>query len=634
MTPAKTQKPYGSWDSPITPASMAGGIRLSDCAWAEDGSLLWLEGRSDRSLLVVQPPGEGPAQDVDTGFNVRARVGYGGGDFAVDKNYIYFVAADTGRILRQSIGESGATSITPAFGRAAAPTLSPDGQWLLFIHSYEEQDCLGIIDTAGKHWPQKLASGDDFYMQPAWHPDGRQVAWISWNHPNMPWDGTFLHLGRLAFSEQGLPSLSESEIMAGDEQTAIFQPEFSPDGRFLAYVSDTSGWWHIQLADLRNGATRPLTLGEAEHGNPAWVQGMRTYQFSPDGKRLFFLRNQAGVISLWQIGLAEGEAQQIDLGEEYTWLEQLAIAADGDQIAMIASGSRTPTRLIVCSASGQVQIRRRTTSQELPLDCYSQPQMIKWRVEDSQEIHGLFYPPSNPAFESSGLPPVVVLVHGGPTGQHSAHFDSQAQFFTSRGYAVLQVNYRGSSGYGRAYRNSLRGMWGVYDVEDVVSGARHLIKAEMVDGDRVVIMGGSAGGYTVLKAMEDYPGFFIAGIDLYGVTDLLSLGEKTHKFEKHYNDALIGPLPEALGLYQERSPLLNADKLQDPLAIFQGADDEMVVPSQSADLAAALSSKGLPHIYEVFSGEGHGFRKSETIAHVYQAIEEFLQKYVVSPNNE
>ncbi len=626
MSGAKTRKPYGHWDSLITPASMAGGLRLADCAWAADGTLLWLEGRGDRSALVMLPAGSSEPRDVDTGCDVRARVGYGGGDFSTGGNQIYFSAADSGRILRQDLQGGHAAAITPAFGRAAAPKLSTDQRWLLFVHSYEGRDCLAIVDAQGTHWPQKLASGDDFYMQPAWHPDGSQIAWIAWRHPNMPWDGTCLHLGRLSQNEHELPTLAESRVIAGGERTAIFQPEFSPDGRYLAYVSDQSGWWQIMLTDLSDGSTRQLTHGEAEHGIPAWVQGMRTYQITPDGKWLFYLRNKSGATTLWQQALDGGEARQVELGEAYSWLEQIAISPEGKRIALIASGSRTPTRLIVCTPSGEVQVKRRTANEEIPPACYSQPQPVQWQGDSNQELHGLLYPPCNPAFEAPGLPPLMVMVHSGPTSQKTMGFDAPTQFFTSRGYAVLHVNYRGSSGYGRAYRDSLRGNWGVYDVEDVVSGARYLFQTAQVNRERVFIMGGSAGGFTVLKAMEDYPGFFKAGIDLYGVTDLLSLSEKTHKFELHYNDALVGALPEALPLYQQRSPLYHVDQLQDPLAIFQGAEDEVVLPSQSADLAEALSRKGVPHIYQLYEGEGHGFRKSATIAHLYQTIEEFLQR--------
>lgn len=627
MTVTRARKPYGLWESPITPASMANGIRLADVAWAEDGTLVWLEGRSDRNVLVAQSPGDNNARDIHKETSVRARVGYGGGDFTVANKKIYFIAAESGRVYRQGLHEEIATPLTPVFGRAAAPKLSPDGHWLIFIHSYEEQDCLAIVDSEGKCWPQKLASGDDFYMQPAWHPDGSRIAWISWDHPNMPWDGSSLHLGRLSASQRGLPTMAGSRVIAGDRRTAILQPEFSPDGRHLAYSSDQSGWWQIYLVDLTNNSTRPLTSGEAEHGAPAWLQGMRTYQFSPDGKLLFYLRNQAGMTTLWQVRLADGELSQIQLGEEYTWLEQIAIAPEGKHIALIASGSRTPTRLIVWSVSGEVEVRRRTSNEEVPLDGYSQPQSIMWASPDGEVVHGLYYPPCNPAFEGEGLPPLMVLVHSGPTSQRTFGFDPQVQFFTSRGYAALLVNYRGSSGYGRAYRDSLRGNWGVYDVADVVSGARHLIQVNKVNPERVMIMGSSAAGLTVLKAMQEHPGFFRAGIDLYGITDLFSLSAKTHKFERHYNDALIGALPDAAAVYRERSPLYQTEKLRDPLAIFQGADDEVVLPRQSADLAAALSRHGVPHIYHVYAGEGHGFRKSETIAHLYQAIDEFLQKF-------
>jgi dipeptidyl aminopeptidase/acylaminoacyl peptidase len=627
VTATRTRKPYGFWESPLTPASMASGTRLADLAWAADGTLLWLEGRSDRNVLVAQSPSDNPVRDINTGTSVRARVGYGGGDFTIGSQIIYFIAADSGRIYRQGLHEEIAAPVTPAFGRAAAPKLSPGGHWLIFIHSYEEQDCIAIVDSDGKHWPQKLVSGGDFYMQPAWHPDGSQVAWISWNHPNMPWDGSSLHIGRLNASLRGLPTLADSQVIGGDAHTAIIQPEFSPDGHHLAYCSDQSGWWQIYLLDLRDNSTRQLTSGEAEHGAPAWNQGMRTYQFSPDSTLLFSLRNQAGKTTLWQVRLADGESSQIQLNEEYTWLEQIAIAPDGEHIALIASGSRTPTRLIVCSLSGEVEVIRRTSNEELPLESYSQPQSITWAGPDGDAVHGLYYPPCNPAFEGDGLPPLMMLVHSGPTSQRTFGFDRQVQFFTSRGYAALLVNYRGSSGYGRAYRDSLRGNWGIYDVADVVSGARHLIQSNTVDPERVLIMGSSAAGLTVLTAMQHHPGFFRAGIDLYGITDLFSLSEKTHKFEQHYNDALIGALPHAAADYRERSPLFHAEKLRDPLAIFQGADDEVVLPSQSADLAAGLSRNGVPHIYHVYAGEGHGFRKSETIAHLYQAIEEFLQKF-------
>jgi dipeptidyl aminopeptidase/acylaminoacyl peptidase len=629
MSSQKIRQPYGLWESPITPLSLAHGNRLSDVTWAEDFSLLWLEGRSDRGVVAVQPPDGQAWRDLNDEFSIRARVGYGGGDFTVGHGYAYFVAADSGRIYRQSLAGGRAEPVTPAFGRAAAPKLSPDGRWLAFIHTYEGQDALEIVDSAGKLWPQKLAYGDDFYMQPAWHPDGKRIAWIAWNHPNMPWDGTRLSLCSLAFPRNSLPLLGEAKKIAGNEDTSIFQPEFSPDGRYLAYVSDQIGWWQIYLMDMETGEHRQLTSAEAEHGSPAWVQGQRTYAFDPRGNELVYIRNRAGFATLWRVSLASGQIEALPLEEAYTWLEQIAISPDGERIALLASGGRTPARLISYQRSAGVQVIRRTTAEDLPLETYSAPQAITWQGMDDGIVHGLFYPPQNGAFEGIGLPPLIVLVHGGPTSQRTTTFDGQVQFFTSRGYAALQVNYRGSTGYGRAYRDMLRGAWGIYDIQDAISGVRHLAGQGLVDQKRVVIMGGSAGGFTVLKALEDYPGFFKAGINLYGVTNHFTCVAETHKFEARYWDSLLGPLPEAAEIYRERSPIFFIEKIKDPLAVFQGEIDEVVPRNQSDELVAELKRRGVPHIYHVYPGEGHGFRKVETIQHLYQAIDNFLKQYVL-----
>ena len=248
---------------------------------------------------------------------------------------------------------------------------------------------------------------------------------------------------------------------------------------------------------------------------------------------------------------------------------------------------------------------------------------------DGGEVHGIYYAPKNEDFEGKGKPPLIVLVHGGPTSQRGASFDGQAQFFTSRGWAVLQVNYRGSTGYGREYRDVLKNNWGIYDVQDSVSGATHLVESEKVNRDKLVIMGGSAGGFTVLKTLEDYPGFFKAGICLYGVANQFTLVADTHKFEERYSDYLLGGLPEAAAVYKERSPIFFADKIQDPIAIFQGEDDKVVPKNQSEEIVAALKQNGVPHEYHLYPGEGHGFRKTETIEKFYTTVEKFLHQHVI-----
>jgi len=274
-------------------------------------------------------------------------------------------------------------------------------------------------------------------------------------------------------------------------------------------------------------------------------------------------------------------------------------------------------------------VLRRATSEELPEETYSQPECVAWQGMDGEQAFGLYYPPHNPRFEGKGKPPLMVFIHGGPTSQAQDEFSLRNQFFTSRGYAVLEVNYRGSTGYGREYRNKLRGNWGIYDVQDAVSGAQHLVDNDKADGNRLVIIGGSAGGYTVLQALVDYPGFFKAGICLYGISNQFTAAVETHKFEVHYSDLLLGFLPEAAKVYRQRSPLFFAEKIKDPIALFQGEDDQVVRRNQSDEMVAVLQKQGVPYIYHVYPGEGHGFRKSETIIHYYETVEKFLREFVI-----
>ncbi len=629
-SPTPQRKQFGLWNSPITPLSLARGITLTDLAWDEDGTLVWREMRSGRGVLVVQPADGQARRDLNSEFNVRAGVGYGGGDFNVAGGFVYFVEGDSGRIYRQPTHDGTAKPVTPAFGNAASPAPSPDGRYLLFVHTYERRDCLAITDAEGKTWPQQLVSGDDFYMQPCWHPDGRRIAWIAWNHPQMPWDGTTLKIGTLSEAASGaLPVMEEVITVTGGESIAVFGAQFSPDGRYLAYVSDPEGWWQLFVYDLASGGHKQLTGGKAEHGVPAWVQGLRTFSFAPDGKSIYFLQNRDGFVGLWRVEIESGMQERVRIGSEYTGMGQVAAAPDGERAAVIASGGRVPPRIVTYSPSEGTRVVARSLPEDLPPKTYALPSPTTWKGMDGEDVHGIFYAPQNPDFEGAGLPPLMVLVHGGPTGQRGASFDAQAQYFASRGWAVLQVNYRGSAGYGRAYRDKLKGNWGIYDVQDSVSGAQALVKDGLVDGNKLVIMGGSAGGFTVLKALEDYPGVFKAGACLYGVANHFTLAADTHKFEERYLDTLLGPLPEAAEIYRERSPIFFADKIKDPVIVFQGEEDKVVPKNQSDEIVAALRRNGVPHEYHVYPGEGHGFRKNETIEKFYTALERFLKTYVI-----
>ena len=632
-TQQKRSMQYGLWPSPVTPQSLAEGLRLSDVAWDSDGeTLVWLEGRSDRGVLVCLPAGEEAPRDLTTTLSVRARVGYGGGDFGVSGGWAYFSEAG-GRLYRQSLGGGPAEPLTPAFGYAASPAVSPDQRWVVFVHAYEEVDCLAIVDAEGGTWPKKLALGADFYMQPCWHPQGNRIAWIEWNHPQMPWDGTLLKTAKVTTGSDGAPRLEDFRTLAGDETTAVFQPAFSPDGRHLAYVSNATGWSNLYLYDLHDDRHRMLTADGADVGQPAWQQGGRTYGFAHDGGALYYVRNEAGFRRLWRYDLQGNAATEIPGGlETYTYLEQPALSPTRNALACIASSSTVPARVItlrMAESPQTVRVHKRSASESVPEEEFSRPRPVSWPTADGTSVHGLFYPPSSAHYEGIGLPPAIIYIHGGPTSQAVTSFHPATQFFTTRGYAVLQVNYRGSTGYGRDYTNALNGTWGVYDVEDAASGASYLAEQGWVDGGKMVIMGGSAGGYTVLQALVNRAGFFKAGISMYGVSELFALVATTHKFEARYLDSLIGPLPQAAGLYRERSPLFAADAIRDPVAVFQGEIDQVVPKAQSDAIVSSLTSRGVPHVYHVYAGEGHGWRKTETITHFYGAVEEFLRQHVL-----
>lgn len=636
MSDVRIRQTYGLWKSPLTAARLSGALKLSELGWDEDGDLVWLESWMGRNLLVVQPPDGQAPRHLNSDYSVRAGVGYGDGDFSVRSGYVFFVDAETGSLIRQPIDQRQAATLTPAFGSSASPTLSSDGKWLLYVHSYQSTDCLAIVDAQGKFWPQRIVSGQDFYMQPTWRPavtgDPLWIAWIQWSHPNMPWDGTQLCVGRLELRRESLPVLVETRVIAGDDQTSIFQPEFSPDGKYLAFVSDTSGWWQLYLHDLKNNKTVQLTTTEAERAVPSWTQGNRTYQFAPDGKSIYSLANQGGRFSLWQIWLETGEERQVHMDVPYGYMGQIAIRPGIDhpvEIALLASEDRIPPRIIMCRPDeGSTRVCRRSAAEDIPIETYSSSEPLVWSGMNGGEVHGLYYPPQNPGYCGINLPPLIVKIHGGPTSQQYAAFAADDQFFTSRGYAVLEVNYRGSTGYGRAYAQALRGQWGIYDVQDAVSGAKALVERGLVDPEKLVIKGGSSGGYTVLQALVDYPGFFKAGICLYGISNQFTIAAETHKFEAHYNDSLLGPLPEATDIYRQRSPIFHADRIQDPIAMFHGEMDPVVPRRQSDEIVASLRQRRIPHVYHVFPGEGHGFRNPDNIQKYYEVMEEFLKQYV------
>ena len=623
-------RPFGLWPSPIAAKSLAGDVRLEGCQWDSDGkTLVWLEGRSGHGTLVAQTGDDAP-RDLTRDLSVRAEVSYGGGDFTVHAGVVYFVVQKTGRIFRQSIAGGKARPITPAFGHAASPRVSPDGRWVLYVHTEDDVDRLAIVDVEGSEWPAILASGDDFYMQPVWRPDSRQIAWVAWDHPNMPWDGTRLCTADLEIPLSGLPRAGLPRSIAGGTDIAIFQPEYLPGGERIAYVSDETGWGRLALHDLNTGDKRWLSPAGVEHAAPAWQQGQQMYALSHDGRQITAARHEGGFRSVVRIDIATGQATPVVSLGKYSDVTQIAAAPDRDEFVIAASAATQPARIVRHNpATGATRIVARSSGEIVPVDELVPCESIHWTSPGGETVHGLLYYPQSKSVAGIGKPPLIVQIHGGPTSQVNAGWRAEAQYFATRGYAVLMVNYRGSTGYGRPYMLKLRGNWGVCDVEDAISGMQHLASAGRIDPNKTVIMGGSAGGFTVLETMCKHPTAFTAGICLYGVANQFHLARETHKFESRYLDTILGPLPQAADLYRERSPEFHAHKICRPLAIFQGEIDRVVPKAQSDVIAAALKKSGVPHVYHVYDGEGHGWRKRETIEHYYRAVEDFLQQYVL-----
>ncbi len=628
---SNTTLPYGRWPSPITPQYLSQGKRLTEVGWDSDGhTLVWLEEESSQGILHCMNINNPIPRKLTNTLSIKAKVGYGGGEFTVGHGHVYFAEA-SGQLFRQSLINGEPKPLLPPLGCAASPCLSPDGKYLIYVHSHQNTDLLMIIDSKGHLQPQKFTAGADFYMQPTWHPSGEKLSWIEWNHPQMPWEGTYLVIATLSKAqEENLPRPLTTQVITGQIDVAIFQPTFSPDGSLLAYISDQNGWSNLWVYDLKKKVHRCLFEIPSEFGVPAWTQGRRTYGFSHDGQHIYFVRNERG---RWYSGILEvstGKTNTLEALTKYTSLMQIAISPTKPAIAVIASSGTTPQQIITYVNQTGVHVHAQATDKNIQTKQLSQPEPIEWKTPTGEKLHGIYYPPTNPHYKGKGHPPAIIQIHGGPTSQRDCSFNPSSQFFATRGYAVLEVNYRGSTGYGKAYRNSLNGKWGIYDVEDAISGAQHLFDNGLANRERIAIMGGSAGGYTVLQALTNHPGFFKAGVCLYGISNLFTLNAETHKFESHYLKSLLGPLPEYNRTYHERSPIFKAHTIRDALVIFQGDEDKVVPKNQAECMITALEKHSVPYEYYLYSGEGHGWKKKETVKKFYVSVEAFLKRHLLS----
>ena len=604
--------PYGSWESPITISMLTeAGVPLG-AVRTDGGDLYWTESRALEAgrTAIVRRNAHGDISDVvPAGFNSRTRVHeYGGGAFAVKDGVLISSDFVDQRVYRLKDGK--ATAITPKPKVPAGDRFADfefHGERIICVRERHRDgkqvaNALVTFPLDGSDKPRVVAKGHDFYSSPRVSPDGTALAWLSWDHPRMPWDGTELWVAALALDG----SISEPELVAGGDEESIFQPEWSPSG-VLHFVSDRTGWWNLFRAV--DGHIEALHLMSAEFGLPQWVFGMRRYGFLLND-RIAAVYAEGGFD---HVAIIDGDTLQ-SVPVPYDYIGP-TVAVCGDQLFTTAGSGGMPVAVVRIDVDTEA-VKVVKSSLEIDVDpaLISLPEAIEFPTTNDEIAHAFYYPPRNPDFigPTGDTPPLLVFSHGGPTGFASPELDLGLQFWTSRGFAVVDVNYRGSSGYGRTYRNALREQWGVVDLDDCINAALFLADAGHVDGDRMAIRGGSAGGYTTLCALA-FADVFAAGASYFGVGDLAALATDTHKFESRYLDSMIGPYPEAADVYEARSPIHNVDGFSCPVVLLQGLDDRVVPPLQAEEIVAALDAKGIPHAYVAFAGEGHGFRKAENI---------------------
>jgi dipeptidyl aminopeptidase/acylaminoacyl peptidase len=604
----KEIRPYGTWSSSLDALTVARARGRFFASVHVDGARTrWAESRpSDGGRVVVVDAESGDL--TPAGSNARTRVHeYGGGAVWYHGDSVFHSEFADSRLYRDG------TPITPEPPEAnslryADGVVTPDGATIVCVRERHEAgeviNELVSLPSDGSAAPEVIESGHDFYMAPRFDPTGKRLAWLAWDHPNMPWDGTYLFV--------------DGAVVAGGPDESVIDPRWSPDGA-LHFCSDRTGWWNL----YRDGT--PITsLDDREIGGPCWVFGMTRYVFLGDG-RIACVVTRRAEDSLCVLDPASGSLEDAGLG--WTGYSATALAGDGGRIVFSASSpTRPPTLVSFDVASGRETVLRRSLDVDLDPASISVPRAIEFPTGDGAVAHAFYYPPASAEYEGpeGEAAPLRVTAHGGPTSHVTPHLDIETQYFAQRGIGTVDVNYRGSTGFGREYRRFLNGRWGEIDWADCVAAARRLVEQGEADPERTWVEGGSAGGYVVMCALVFDPTAFAAGVSYFGVADAEALALYTHKFESRYLDSMIGPYPEQADLYKARSPVHFVDRLERPMLLLQGLDDKVVLPAQAEAMVEVLEQKGISYAYIAFEGEGHGFRKEENIVRSLEATLSFV----------
>jgi dipeptidyl aminopeptidase/acylaminoacyl peptidase len=625
--------PYGSWPTPITSeVAVARAVALGKVV-VDGEDVIWSELRPAEGgrTALVRRSRDGETQELlSVEENARTAVHeYGGGGWWANDGTVWFASWSDQRLYRRDAGSGRAEAITPEpeiprGDRYADGALTPDGRWIYCVREHHPPDGRGAIDVRNEvvrlaahepSSPEVIVSGPDFVSTPRVSHDGARLCWIEWDHPNMPWDSTRLRVREIETGDE--------RLIAGKEGESVLEPQWQPDGS-LAFISDRTGWWNLYRCQPDGGRVEALVEIEAEIGEPQWVFGHSRYGVLEDG-RVVFSRWRDGLDGL-AIRLADGTIA--DLVLPFTYIADLAVYGDSSVVVIggtpHAEASVTRITLDEGSRVNRVEaLRAARDLGELGVDpaYISTPEPIEFPSAGGRRAHALLYRPRNPECRAPDgeLPPLMIHVHGGPTSCARAQLSLEVQYLTTRGFTVIDLNYGGSSGYGREYRELLQDNWGIVDVEDSIAVARFLAERGEVDPDRLCISGASAGGYTTLACLARSETPFAAGGDYFGVADLEALARDTHKFESRYLDRLVGPYPEALEIYHERSPIYHVDEFSTPLIVLQGLEDAVVAPAQATMIVEALEAKGVPVAYLPFEGEQHGFRREANIRRALDA---------------
>jgi dipeptidyl aminopeptidase/acylaminoacyl peptidase len=614
----KQTAPYGTWKSPITADLIVSHtVGLSNIQIDGD-DIYWLEMRPEeggRYAIVHHLPALDTEDLVPAPWNARTRVHeYGGGAYLVADGAAYFSHFDDQRLYRLVRGASPAPLTAQGPLRFADAVMDRKRNRLICVcedHGVDDKEprnTIAAVELASGEVTH-LISGNDFFAAPRLSPDGDRLVWLAWNHPHMPWDCAELWMAPLdEFGAAG----DRSRIAGGGEEAACL-PAWSPDG-VLHFITDPTGWWNLYRHV--DGEVQPLLEMEAEFGVPHWVFGQSTYDFLPDG-RIACTYKQHG---FWRLAvLNPASAELTPVPTPFTQIGGLRTR--GEDLVFVGASPTEPASVVRLELqSGEISVLRRSFSQIVEGGYLATPEPLEFPTTRDRAAFGFFYPPANIDFAGPDdeKPPLLVISHGGPTASAATGLNLSIQFWTSRGVGVLDVDYGGSTGYGRAYRERLRENWGVVDLDDCEAGARFLVNAERADPDRLIVRGGSAGGFTTL-ALLAFRDTFKAGASHFGVSDLEALAKDTHKFESRYLDGLVGPYPERRERYVERSPIHAVGGLSCPIIFFQGLEDAIVPPAQAERMVDALREKGIPVAYLAFEGEQHGFRRAENIRRTLEA---------------